>query len=89
MRQHANGIDPHNTAMIEDLLKLGRRFRIPARGNESLAPHIGRVQTAKIKLGVEAIRRQLILPSDFEAVRAIRGLAPPQCGLTREEPVRR
>jgi hypothetical protein len=37
VRQHTNGIEPHNTAMIKDFLKLGRRFRIRARGNERLA----------------------------------------------------
>ena len=47
--------------MIENLLKLGRRFRVPVLCNQSLAAHIGRVQTAKIKMiEVEAIRRQLI-----------------------------
>ena len=50
MRQRADGIQPDDTAMIENLLKFGRRFRIPVRGDQSLAAHIGRVQTAKIKL---------------------------------------
>jgi hypothetical protein len=32
VRQRAYGIQPYKTAMIENLLKLGGRFRIPARG---------------------------------------------------------
>jgi hypothetical protein len=35
--------------MIEKLLKLGGRFRILVRGQQSLPAHIGRVQTAKTK----------------------------------------
>ena len=66
--------------MIENLLKLGRRFRIPVRGKESLAAHVGRVQTAKIKTEVEAIHRQLISKSDLQLLHAVCGLAPPQCG---------
>ena len=55
------GSSAHDTAMIENLLKLGRRFPIPVRGNQSLAAHIGRVQTAKIEMReVQAIHRQLI-----------------------------
>ena len=42
MRQCVYGIHARNTAMIENLLKLGRRFRIPVRGHERLAAHIGR-----------------------------------------------
>src|SRR6266404_3746961 len=48
VRQCPDGIRSHETAMIENLLKFGRRFRIPVRGDESLAAHIGRVQTAKM-----------------------------------------
>ena len=39
--QRAYGIQPHDAAMIENLLKFGRGFRRPARGNQSLAAHIG------------------------------------------------
>ena len=75
------GSEAHDTAMIENLLKLGGRFRIPVRGNESLAAHIGRVQTAKIEMiEVEAIHRQLIRTSDFQPLHAVCGLAPTQCG---------
>ena len=48
MCQHANRIRAHDAAMIENLLKFGGRFRIPVRGQQRLAAHIGRVQTAKI-----------------------------------------
>lgn len=48
--QRADGIQAHEPAMIENLLKLDRSFPIPARGSQSLAAHIGRVQTAKIKM---------------------------------------
>src|SRR5262249_48269099 len=59
MRHRADGIKAHNTAMIEDLLKFGRGFRVPVRGHEGLAAHISRVQTAKIKMvEVQAVRRQ-------------------------------
>ena len=84
------GSSAHDTAMIENLLKLGRRFRIPVRGNQSLAAHIGRVQTAKIKMiEVEAVHRQLIVKSDLQPLHTVCGLAPPPVRLTREEPVRR
>src|SRR5271169_975625 len=77
IRQRADGIQPHETAMIENLLKLGRRFRIPARGNESLTAHIGRVQSAKIKMiEVEAVRCELIPKSDLQPLHAVCGLAP-------------
>src|SRR5215467_5023868 len=48
MRQCADWVKPDNAAMIEDLLKFSRRFRVATRGHESHAPHIGRVQTTKI-----------------------------------------
>jgi hypothetical protein len=58
MRRGANGIQPYETAVIENLLKLCRRFRIPPRGNESPAADIGRMQSAEIKvIEVDAIRR--------------------------------
>ena len=47
--QNTNRIRADDPAMIEDLLKLGGRFRVPVRGQQRLAAHIGRVQTAKIK----------------------------------------
>src|SRR5438132_10507214 len=47
VRQWAYGIRAHDTTMIENLLELGRRFRISVRRNQSLAAHIRRVQTAK------------------------------------------
>ena len=34
--------------MLEDLLKLGCRFCMPVRGQQSVTAHIGPVQTAKI-----------------------------------------
>src|SRR5207244_2177602 len=72
VRQGAYRIGAHDTAMIENLLKFGRRFRIPVRGNQSLAAHIGRVQTAKIKMiEVEAVRRQLIGQSDLQPLKAL------------------
>src|SRR5207247_4656566 len=37
VRERPYGIQPHNTAMIEDLLKFGNRFRIPVRCNQCLA----------------------------------------------------
>ncbi len=81
MRQRADGIQPHDTAMIENLLKLGRRFRIPTRGHERLAAHVGRVQTAEIKMNeVQAIRRQFIAKSDLQPLHAVCGLTPLQCG---------
>src|SRR4029450_2873023 len=59
--QNTNRLRPPDPAVIEDLLKLGGRFRIPVRGNQCLAAHIGRVQTAKIEVSeVEAVHRQLI-----------------------------
>src|SRR5437899_1048570 len=61
--------------MIENLLKLGRRFRISVRGNKSLTPHIGRVQAAKIiGIEVEAIHRELIAQSDLQLLHAVCGL---------------
>ena len=58
--------------MIENLLKLGGRFRIPVRGQQRLAAHIGRVQTAKIKMiEVEAVHRQLIGQSDLQPLHAV------------------
>src|ERR1022692_1305845 len=81
VRQHTDGIQPDNPAMIENLLKFCRRFRIPVRGSESLAAHISRVQTAKIELReVEAIHRQLKATSDFQPLHTVRRLAPTQCG---------
>src|SRR5437763_2874053 len=66
MRQWADGIQAHETAMMENLLKLGRGFRITVSGNKGLAAHIRRVQTAKVeRREVEAIHRQLIGTSDF------------------------
>src|SRR5262249_46610798 len=62
MRQRADGIQPHDAAMIENLLKLGRCFWVAVRGNEGIAAYIGRVQTAKVPtIEVEAVHRQLIL----------------------------
>jgi hypothetical protein len=46
----ANGIHAYDTAMIENILELRRRLRIPVRGNERLTAHISRVQTAEIEL---------------------------------------
>ena len=39
--QHTNRIRADDPAMFENLLKLGGRVRIPVRGRESLAAHIG------------------------------------------------
>jgi hypothetical protein len=80
VRQRADRIQAHKTAMIEDLLKLGLGFRIPALGHQSFATHIGRVQPAKIETEVEAVRRKLILSSDLELLQAVRSLAAPECG---------
>ena len=46
--QRTNRIRADDPAMIEDLLKLGGRFRIPVRGQQSLAAHISRVQATQI-----------------------------------------
>src|SRR6478736_1715496 len=67
--------------MIENLLKFGRRVGIPPGGNQRLAAHVGRVQTAKIVASVvEAVRRQLIGQSDLELLHAVGRLAPPERG---------
>src|SRR5215208_5519051 len=42
--QRTNRIRAYDPAMIEDLLKLGGRFRIQVAGHEGLATNIGRVQ---------------------------------------------
>ena len=78
--QCADGIRADDPAMIENLLKLGDRFRIPVRGQQRLAAHIGRVQTAKIKVSeVEAVHRQLIGQSDLQPLHAVGGLPVLQC----------
>src|ERR1041384_3554886 len=85
MRQRADGIQPHNPAMIENLLKLRCRFRIPVLGNQSFAAYISRVQTAEIKTETEPIRRQFISMSDFEALHGFRRLALAQFGLRMKD----
>src|SRR5215831_15384771 len=76
VRQCADWIRAHKATMIEDLLKLGSGFRVPARSHESLAPHIRRVQTAKNEIRkVEAIHRELIRTRDFQPLYAVRELA--------------
>ena len=76
MRQCADWIQAHKATMIEDLLKLGPGFRVPARTHESLAPHVRRVQTAKNGIQkVEAIHRELIRTRDFQPLYAVRELA--------------
>jgi hypothetical protein len=47
LRQCADGIGADDTAMIEYLLELRRRFRIPLVGRQSLAANIGRVETTQ------------------------------------------
>src|SRR5947209_6496546 len=77
--QCADRVQPHDATMIEKFLKFSCGFRVPSRGNESLASHIGRVQTAKIIMSeVEAIHGQLITPCDFKALQGICGLSSPQ-----------
>ena len=80
--------------MIEDLLKLGRGFRIAVGGNESLAAHVSRVQTAKIEvIEVEAIRCQFIRKSDLQAAAScfcrFAPTRPAPVRIAREEQVRR
>jgi hypothetical protein len=55
MRQCADGVQPHDATMIENLLKLSRRIPIPVTRRESLAAHIGRVQTAKVNTAEENV----------------------------------
>jgi hypothetical protein len=67
--------------MIEYLLKLGRCIRILAQGCQSFAPHIGRVQTAKIiMVEVETVRRQFIAKSDLQPLHTVCGIALLQSG---------
>ena len=76
VRQCADRVRANETSMVEDLLKLGRRFRILAHGHESLAADIGRVQTAKIKASeVEAIHRPLVGKGDLQPLDAVCGPA--------------
>ena len=62
--------------MIENLLKLGRPFGILVRGNQSRAAHMGRMQTAKKMIEVEAVHRQLIAWSGSQPLHGVCGLAP-------------
>src|SRR5262245_2091804 len=67
--------------MIENLLKLCRRFRVSALGHQRLAAHVGGVETTEIEIGkVEPVWRQLIVPSDVEALHALLVFTPPQVG---------
>src|ERR1700694_3017475 len=74
MRECTDGVRADDTSMIENLLKLGHGFRIAVCGNPCLAAHIGRVQTAKIKMiEFETVPRQLIAKSDLEPLHAVCG----------------
>ncbi len=81
MSQRADGIEAHETAMIENLLKFGCGLRVSAHGHQGFATHICRVQTAKIELReIESSHPQLIAKSGLQQLHTLDGLASPQRG---------
>jgi hypothetical protein len=81
VRQCTYRIRANDAAMIEDLLKLGGRFRILVRAQQSLAAYIGRVQPAKIPMvEIETVHRQLIGQCHLQPFHAVCGLPALQCG---------